>query len=213
MSKRLLSLAFLAFLALPVAAFAACEPDDEICAFPTDGGEPSTGTVSFTVKVVNDNGGILLPSNTLVKLVDSLQAPVTTFAGSDVAISFPTLPGTYSIMGGDHAGYVKTYSPGCSFTLTPDQSTSCVITYEDEGTAAPVDACSVPYAPGCPNPMNPQPTTPPTTTPPGSGTGSGTGGGVIDPVSGNLPRTGMGAGLMAALLGAAGLAAAAKRFR
>jgi len=124
--------------------------NDDVAPPSGGGGGSPVGLLIVVTNVVNDDGGIALPSHFLMTVTSGSPS---SFAGMGTpGMSLATSPGAFTVNGSDDPGYSKSLSANCSGNLVAGQTLTCVVTYDDIATGGP----SEPPAPPAP-PEEPQP--------------------------------------------------------
>ena len=113
---------------------------------------PAPATLRVIKHVVNDDGGSKSAADFTILVSGSAASPAS-FAGSESGTDVSLDPGAYGVSEAPADGYAVSYSDGCSGTIAPGGSATCVVTNDDVEAPAPPP----------PPPPSPTPPAPPQT--------------------------------------------------
>ncbi len=132
-------------------ALAACsggggdDDGDIIICTPDGGGAESRASVLVTTKIINDNGGIALPSNVLMTYGDGLSVANSWAGTGEPGFLVSVAPGNYVIGGSEIPSYARIFSPDCRGVVVKDDFKTCIVTYDDVAMTSP--ACDTDCTP------------------------------------------------------------------
>lgn len=97
--------------------------------------EDQSALLRVDVDVVNDNGGTAAASDWTFTVLGQNPIPAT-FPGS-AQTNVTLFAGAYSVSQSGPAGYSSTLSPGCSGTIAPGETATCIASFDDLPPAVP----------------------------------------------------------------------------
>jgi Prealbumin-like fold domain len=99
--------------------------------------EYNTGHLIVVKHVINDNGGTATAANFTLTIGGVVAQGGNSFPGSEAGTDKLVTTGSYSVSEAGPAGYLSTFSSGCSGTISAGQTVTCTVTNND--TPAPLD--------------------------------------------------------------------------
>ncbi len=108
---------------------------------------PTTGKVTVVTRIINNNGGTLIPSGVNIDVTPHSASP-NTFAGSTGGTVVTLSPGAYNMKSASVPnGYEEVIGAGCSSTeggnINAGESRICVLTYDDVPPPPPAPDLSI----------------------------------------------------------------------
>jgi len=105
--------------------------------------EYNTGHLIVVKHVVNDNGRTAVASDFTITIGGVVASGGNSFPGSESGTDKLVTTGSYSVSETGPAGYLATYSSGCSGTISSGQTKVCTVTNDD--TSAPLTLVTMCY--------------------------------------------------------------------
>jgi hypothetical protein len=99
--------------------------------------EYNTGHLIVVKHVVNDSGGTAVASNFTMTIGGVVASGGNSFPGSETGTDKIVTTGSYSVSEAGPAGYLSTFSSGCSGMIAAGQTVTCTVTNNDIN--APLD--------------------------------------------------------------------------
>jgi hypothetical protein len=99
--------------------------------------EYNTGHLIVVKHVINDNGRTAVASDFTMTIGGVVADGGNSFPGSESGTDKIVTTGSYSVSETGPAGYLATYSSGCSGTISSGQTKTCTVTNDD--ISAPLD--------------------------------------------------------------------------
>jgi hypothetical protein len=130
----------LLLLCLPVCAFVAYGVFTGVASFSATAAlayEYNNGHLIVVKHVVNDNGRSAVASDFTMTIGGVVASGGNSFPGSEAGTDKVVTTGSYSVTEAGPAGYLSSFSSGCSGTISAGQTVTCTVTNND--IAAPLD--------------------------------------------------------------------------
>ncbi|MGC9968111.1 MAG: PA14 domain-containing protein, partial [Minisyncoccia bacterium] len=99
------------------------------------------GTLVIVTNVTNDNIGVKTASDFTDNVTGTNVTPTSTFAGSATGVTVMMEAGPYSVAQAPSAGYLVSYSSGCSGTIAAGETRTCTVSDDDKPLPPPL--CSM----------------------------------------------------------------------
>jgi len=93
--------------------------------------EYDQATLVVVKHVVNDGGGTAAASDFTISVNQAATVGPSSFPGSETGTQVVVTPGSYTISESGPAGYLGSYSSGCSGTIVAGATVTCTITNND----------------------------------------------------------------------------------